>query len=289
MPVAIVPAKTLVNRTVLFDFPDPVLNSVIGVAYWKFEFGGSDDHHVRRISLSVEGGKPSSRQVSATVNARLQDGSGHEISAASEVILVCVAETIADDTNLGMATSTNVPTGASGGTFTLPGPTPAFAQPFLSGWNVGHDVDDHHVKEFKLTAGYAQDGSTGHLTALAVMRDGSGHTANGSVSGGVIAANPTHRGLLSSPAINLQTSSAHAIDFRQPIKDGCALLQSLQIGFSGDDHHIKTIGAGTTGIKVVRGNFLELANARAFMTDDSGHAQDQSISRVSMVVLAIPL
>ncbi len=291
MPISIKSASTTVNMPVTFNFDAPVANSVVGLAYWSFEFAGSDDHHVKSIELTVTPSKPSLSQVSATAHAILRDASGASIdNTKSRVTLVCVAETVQDDGNIAMANVEGIASGSQSGSVPLPGGNGAAGLAFLKGFGLGYVGDDHHMKLLELAAGFVPSGSTGSISALARMSDGSGHGCTGTISGGLVASNFTHRGLLTFQTRPLQRVGSEEIDLGVSLKEAGAIIQSLRLSFSGDDHHIDTIGGGCSKC-VVSGTRVVLTDPRAFMRDDSGHNQDNDVpdSHVVLAVFAVPV
>lgn len=288
MPIAIKSVPSRTNVPVTFDFEDDVVSYVVGIAYWRFAFGGSDDHHVLRLGMSLLNSKPTRRQIVSTVVARLQDGAGHTIDdAASSITLVCIAETTLHNSFVALTSVDNVQSGSNGGNVALPSSSLVIGQAFLSGWNLSHSADDHHMKRLQLAAGLVPDGNVGRVSASAQMADGSGHYADGTINGGVVATSDASTGLLSRYVSPQQTTGPVTVGFGRNLKAGAVVLQGLVASFSGDDHHIRTIGGGVSGWRV-SGSDLLLDNARAFMTDDSGHSQDNANSYVTLAAFAVP-
>lgn len=288
MPIAIKSTSTPPNKTVTFDFPSNVLAYVVGVSYWKFSFG-SDDHHVKKMSLSLDNNQPGARQVTTTVTAKIDDESGHGISSADSNIRVsCIAVIEAADGNILLASGNSIPSGDSGQSLPLPSSSLSIGTAFVAGFALTQDKD-HHVRSVQTTAGFKQTGNSGQITSQALLVDTSGHFASGNLNGGLVAASSSERGLLSSALTNQQTDKAQGVDFGRALAaDAAVLLQSLTVTFGNDDHHVKSIGGGCSGWKV-EGNKVTLDNARAFITDGSGHVQNDSESDVSLVVFAVPL
>lgn len=290
MPIIIKRAETRANLPATFDFDAPIVNYVVGVAYWNFSFSGDDDHHVKTIELSLDNNKPHASQVQSFVRATLRDEHGASIdNSASTVHLVCIAESVVDDGNIAMANIENVASGSLGGSLPMPGTNTATGQAFLSGWSVTYPVGDHHVKLFELAVGFAASGTTGQISSLAKMSDDTGKSASGTIDGGLVATNLTQRGLLVRQTGPLQTTGAVNVDFGAPIKEGGAIIQRLRLSYDREDHHVDTIGGGSSGW-TVSGNSLVLTNARAFMQDRSNHRQDNDLpdSHVTLAVFAVP-
>lgn len=287
MPYEIKTITTQPNRDVPFDFSDAVTHFFVGISRWSFTFG-SNDHHVRRLEVSVVSARPTERRVNCRVNVRMQDDSGHDVvNASSSITLVCIAQTVANDFRVTISSVDAVQSGTSGGNIVLPDSKLAVAQPVLEGWNLAYSTD-HHVKKVQVAAGFAQNGNTAQISAIAQMSDGSGNSASGSVDAWLFASTSSDIPLLTTSVLSAQsTGTVPPITFPRPIKDGAALIQGFSLAYRGDDHHIRTIGAGTSGWSVA-GNSLILKDARAFMSDDSGNQQSNNESSVSLAVFAIP-
>lgn len=287
MPIVIKSLSTAPNKTVTFDFPSNVLAYVVGVSYWNFSFG-SDDHHVKKLILSLDSNQPGANQITTTVTAKIDDESGHGISSAdSKVSISCIAVVTAADGNILLSSCNSIASGGSSQSFPLPGSSLKIGSTFITGFSLSQPTD-HHVKTVQTTAGFKQTGNSGQITSQAQMVDTSGNFAEGSINGGLLAAASSEQGILSRALTNQQTDKAQSVDFGQALATGAAvLLQSLEVTFGKSDHHVKTIGGGC-GSWRVEGTKVTLDNARAFITDDSGHAQDNGESNVSLVVFAVP-
>ena len=286
MPIAIQNQSCGPNATVTFDFPDNVLAHVVGVAYWKFAFA-KDDHHVRRLALAVDSNKSGPAQVTARVTAILDDDSGHGIDwNGSSVTVCCIAVVTASDSAIVLA---GVQPGSNTETVTLANNAVAIGSAFLSGISLAQ-THDHHVMRLEAAVGVRQNGNQAQLTGQASLSDASGNVSNGTVAAGMVVTTPTEKGILSRSVCDRQTGQTESVvvDFGVPLaKDAAVMLQSLIVAFNGNDHHVLTIGAGCTGWKV-DGTRVTLDNARAFITDDTSHVQDDGASRVSLVVFARP-
>lgn len=289
MPVVIKSASTTTNRAVSFNFDTDVLAFVVGISHWKFVFGGSDDHHVKNLELSVQTNKPFSRQVTSYATARLQDDSGHNIdNTRSSVNLVCIAQTTSADSGISLSTVESVtPPGLSRDGLVPSSSGLDICAAFLEGFRASYTGNDHHVKQLQSGVGLVPAGGIAQLSSFVQISDGSGNVGSGSVDAGVVATTPEYSGLLGQAVLDMQTSTAHTVTFRRPIVAGAALLQSYLVAFSGDDHHVREIGGGVPGWSIQNGS-LVLSSARAFMTDGSGHRQSDSMSRVSVIAFGVP-
>ena len=287
MSIAIRSTSSSPNKTITFDFPDKVLAYVVGVTYWKFSFG-NNDHHVKTLTLSLDSNQPTSTQITTRITAKLDDDSGHGINNdSSSVHVSCIAVIQAIDGNITLANARGIASGASSNAIALPSNMLSIGSAFLSGWSLAQS-GDHHVKTFETTAGFAQNGNSGQITSQAQMIDTSGNFASGSIDGGLLAASTSELGVLAKAVVNQQTTAAKSVDFGQPLSaDAAVMLQSLRVTFGSKDHHVKSIGGGCSSWSV-DGSKVTLADARAFISDDSGHTQSDSDSNVSLVVFAIP-
>ncbi|MFP8966583.1 hypothetical protein ACKC9G_08415 [Pokkaliibacter sp. CJK22405] len=291
MPISIKTQTTAPNRNVTFDFDDSVLAYVVGVSYWDFSFG-NDDHHVKELALSIQSNKPTTRQVTAQVTAKLDDDTGHGInSGASTIHVTCIAVTGSQDANVALVNEDGIASGSESPAFPLPSNSLSIGAAFLSGWDLKQNAD-HHVKTFSTSAGLAQSGSMGQITGQAHMIDTSGNFASGWINGGALTAATTENGIFAKAQTNKQTDASFAVDFTdelqgKTIKEAAVLLQSLTVTFGSDDHHVQTIGGGCSGWQT-EGTAVNLDNARAFITDDSGHKQNNNDSNVSVMVVVIP-
>lgn len=288
MPVAIRYTKTAPNKTVTFDFgSDQVLSYVVGIADWSFTFGSSD-HHVKDLSLSLASNQPDFHTVITKVTAVLSDESGNNINDSdSSVIVCCLALVNSADSNLTLAGANAIPNNGASAPIALPGSSLSIAAAFLSGFDLSFGDSDHHVHSVLTAAGLTASGTQGQITAQAAMDDSSGHGAStASINGGLIAATPSETGLYTKSQTNVQSTDPVTIEFGTKISDAAVLLQDVDMQFDGD-HHIKTLGGGTSGW-TVKSTSVVLDNARAFMSDDSGHNEAGGSSGVSLVVVAIP-
>lgn len=290
MPIALKYQKNVkTNTTGTFDFgSDSVVAYCVGILYWNLSFGG-DDHHVKTMSIQLNTNQPTTSQVTFTVNAVLQDDSGHTIdNSNSSVSVAIVANTTSRDSNFAFANANSINNGSQSGPIALPSSSLSIGSAFLSGLDLSYGSDDHHVKTVQTTAGFNYNGSNGEITSQAQMIDDSGNNAStASINGGLVAASSNASGLLVRAATDKQTTSAFDVEFGQQLKDSVPLLQNLLVSFGGDDHHVKSIGGGCTGWKT-NGSKVTMDNAMAFISDDSGNTQNNSDSKVSMIVLGIP-
>lgn len=285
--------------TVSFEFDGTVLAYLLGIARWSFSYG-SKDHHVKKVQLSLAGSLPAPDTVQVAVTAVLEDATGHDIDESdSSITVCCVALLDSSEPNLILAAATGIPDGASAGPFTLPGTDLAVAASFLTGFDLEYaqhtpnppvpPANDHDVRRFSVAAGFTENtDDQGFITAQAAMCDASGHDADHrQIDGALIAAASSDSGLLDLSNLRAQSQGPIEFDFGTPISDAVVLLQSLVADYGKDDHHVQTLGGGTSGW-TIDGTKVCLSDAYAFMQDDSGHHQDDDLSGVGLLILALP-
>jgi hypothetical protein len=294
MPVQLRTAYIQPNQTATFDFTGyEVLSFVTGIAYWEFSFVPDEEHHVETIALSLVNNQPDSRTVTAEVNCTFSDDSGNNIdNEASKVVVCCVAVVDSADSNLALAGASSIPDQGASPPIALPGSSLAISSAFLSGFNLSYGSTDHEVNSFETSAGFAQNGSQGAITAQAQMSDSSGNNAaTATINGGLIAATPGESGLLAQSRTNLQVNPADGhveLEFGTEISAAVALLQDMHVQFDDDqDHTLTRIGGGCFSWEA-RATSVVLNTSNTFMSDNSGNSQDNSASSISVLVVAIP-
>ena len=295
MPIAFRYTTTEPQGMVSFGFDQhKVVSYLLGIARWSFSYG-STDHHVRQVKLSLAGSVPAPGTVAATITAVLEDASGHDMDLSDSLITVCcIALLDSPESNLVLATGTGIPDGGSAGPFTLPGSSLAVGA-FLAGFDLEYpppdppEPPDHNVRRFFAAAGFTENtNDQGFITAQAGMCDDSGNQANDpQIAGALIAAASSESSLLAVSGLRAQSEAPVEVDFGTPISDALVLLQGLNVEYNNDDHHVETLGGGTSGWKI-DGTKVRLLDAYAFMQDASGHKQDDGTSGVSMLILALP-
>lgn len=284
VPYEILSKSNATNRTIYFDFSGNVQRYVVGVSYWKFRFS-DDDHHVRKIELSIVSNHVGSR-VTSTVTARMQDASGHDVDdGTSSLTLTCIALVGSDSTNTVLTTVNAI--GPAGTNVSIVDGPHSIALAFLEGWNVAYSGDDHHVEKLQIAAGLAPSGNSGQVSASVQMSDNSRNVGAGTVDAGIVAANTYERGLLATLLPDVQSSSRVEYDFHTPLAYAGVLIQSYLVEFASDDHHIRGIGGGCNSC-VIDGNKVVLTGPQALIWDDSNNKQGDGLSRVSLAVFAVP-
>jgi hypothetical protein len=280
MAIEVKSATVNLNQSASFVFGRAVISNVVGVSFFSLTYGDKD-HHIKKVTLSVQTSW-SNNTVQANVTAQLIDASGNLIDKAdSKVGLVCIANTDSSDNNLALATVDGIVTGTQSMPISLPG---SFALSFGDG--------DHHLRQMLVSLGFAQHGTSGQISADAVMVDSSGHEASvESADAVLVAGNYAETGMEIAILTNQQTTSSQQVSFSKPMSSAVVLMNNFTITFSGDDHHVRTLGAGCTGwsLDSTDTSKVTLDNARAFVSDNSGNTQDNNASFVNLIVVGIPI
>ncbi|OQW47124.1 MAG: hypothetical protein A4S16_08980 [Proteobacteria bacterium SG_bin6] len=208
--------------------------------------------------------------------------------------LVCIANTDATDNNLALATVDGILTGTQSQDIALPGNSLKFAQTGVAGFALSFADGDHHRRQLLVSLGFvihANSGNTGKISAEAAMIDSSGHSASTESADAIlVAGNYAETGVEMVMLTNQQTSSPQTVGFSKPLSQAVVLVNGFTITFKGNDHHVKTIGAGCSGwtLNGTDTSKVMLNDARAFVSDNSGNTQDDQASFVNLVIVGIP-
>jgi hypothetical protein len=120
------------------------------------------------------------------------------------------------------------------------------------------------------------------------MNDSSGNTAETStVNGGLIAVSSGTDPGAEFKLVHQQINDPVDVAFSKVLKSAGVMVVDHEAMYS-NDHHVKTVGAGSTGWEVVEDATVptvRLENARAFISDNSGHDQDDNESFVTLLVI----
>lgn len=294
MPIEIQTITEKPNNTITFEFEDDIADYVVGISRWLFEYESSDEHHVLSIGLSLGANQPNARELDITVSAHMDDDgsdTGSLDNTLSSVSVTCVALTGSTDSNLKLDSADGIAGGSQSDPLPLPATSLAIGETCLAGFELAYDGGDHEVEEIHLSTSLTTESLNGYITAQASMKDSSGNSdSTANVDGGMIAASSGYGYLLAKSVTDEQTTSDYPVDFGQEIVAAGALLQSFTMSY-GDkvNHMIRQIGGGTRGV-TVDGSVATLDDVRAFAMDDSDdtHYQDDSLSKVSMIVFAVP-
>jgi len=298
MPLIMQQQNVKAGETAIFNYNTPIDRWVVGISYWDFEME-KRDHHVRTLALNLQVNKqqPSPQQsvITARVDGTLDDDSAHHIAFATSSVTVCCVALAGDDPNLGLANAQGVNSGGQSPDLLLMKTADlSISTAFLSGFNLRYPDHNHHVQSMWASTGSISSSKGIEITGIAItsasgMKDGSGHEAkDASINGGLIAATKAETGLMTR-SLNVQKDTSVVVDFSRNIAQAVVLLQSINVQFGGDDHHIRRIGGGTKSW-TVNGSAVTLDSARAFMKDDddSNHHQDDKTSSVTVLVAAVP-
>ncbi|MDT7950752.1 MAG: hypothetical protein RQ966_04530 [Acetobacteraceae bacterium] len=282
---------TPLGRACTFGFPDPVVGCLVGLSRFSLTFG-STDHMIKEIHLSTQVAQDG-KAVTVTVNASMQDTSGHQIDLAESTATITVlAWTNEMPVTLAVGGVTGLVNGSRGPSSGIATPGGSvISQAVLSGFHLDYG-DKHDVLSVNAQASTSINGSLGYVNAAAGMQDASGHSApNPTIDGTLLLASVQAPGLVVG-TLQTQTRNPANVTLSVPsgyiLADAAVMLSGFTVQYPGTgDHWIKTIGAGALGCSISGANVVTLSDARAFMSDNSGHRQDDANSNVSLVVIGI--
>ena len=294
MSIQLQRATTQPDQTVTFQFDEPITRSAVGLSYFQLSYGRRD-HHVRSMSISLSVSQDSPTQISVTARAILDDDSGNGIDlSASELGLVCIGA--GEDDQIALANRNNIPSGGRSTPIQVDF-EPQSQSAALAGFSLSYGQEDHHLERASALAALTPANSIGAAinaggTAVAIrsyaeMSDDSGnHSAIASIDGGY-AGIGAGCGVQVASLGQTQSSAPVAVTFPTPLTDAVALIQGWRVEFEkANDHHVQTITAGTTSL-VVNENVVQLSNAQATLRDNSGHVQDNAVSGVDLLIVAL--
>jgi len=296
------------NGSAIFNIPGSVSSYIVGISNFSFTFGNTD-HHVQQLSLSLGlPGQPMSTadqtQIPVQVQATLSDASGHMIDSAQSSVTVAIlawtgaasAQVMLESATVNNNQNTSIP---------VPTGTPVSGlQSIVSGFDLAYPSGvDHDVQAVGIgISALSQTQGFASLGGNASMNDASGNYCNGSggttatVTGSLLATSLSSPGLVMQALLQQQTNDV-SVNLGTTLADAVVLITGFQLQYPGSvDHWIKTIGAGPTSYKLWGGPpvspynaNVEIFNAQALMSDNSGHSQDNTASNVSLVVIGVPL
>lgn len=286
MPLELSSQSVNPGQSAHFVFESPMEQFAVGISHFELSFGDTD-HHVRTMSVSLSVTRPSLNEVVVLASAVLDDDSGHTIDIpASHIGVVCVASY--EGVPAVLQNRCAIRSGGVSSPIEIKLEDVSTQNGFLSGYALSYGSDDHHLERASANVGVISvQPHESELTGHAAMADDSGnHAAVARVDGGLAAF-----GQLDEIAIRVlaseQTSSEVVAEFEAPVHSAAVLLQSWQVEFEeGNDHHVKTISAGTGGWSV-KENQVILSGAAAAISDASGNTQDNARSSVNMLVIAL--
>lgn len=276
------------NGTVVFTLPAAQMKWVVGLSYFELTYG-SDNHHVEEMSVSLDP-HLSGTTLKVDVRAILDDDSGHRIDAGASIVQVTC---IATDTDDELANAPNIPA-VGGGSFPFywtSSNLPLAAGSMLAGFMASYGNTDHHVLEASATTSYYyQQPSTAIAAVDMIMDDDSGHSATvATVDVGVLGALSPAPHSPNIEKVTTQLAAVSSVVFPSPVTQAVALINAFRVEYSKHDHHVKTISVGCSTPPIIdaAGTQVTLpATTGATMTD--GHnTQDNSVSDVSMLIVAI--
>lgn len=272
------------NSQRTFTFSQPVAQYMVGISAYVLSYGEDTDHHVKTMSISL-GTNQSGSSLQVTPTLTLDDASGNKIDrSTSSVTIVALAWVGVTDNNLELASANSIANNGSSGALAIPCSNPIVLQAALTGFNLSYGSDDHHLESYLCSVGSQRSGSSASITGLVQMQDHSGHSAStATVNGGLIANCDPSLGLQLLHTDNLQNQSQTLV-FSPGVTNVQAFLTSVQAEFqSGKDHHVKSVSANLT---VTSQSGLNVTvSGGAYLSDDSGNSQDNSLSSVTGFVI----
>lgn len=282
-----------------FEFDAPIASYLVGISRFYLTYG-SEDHHVKRISVGLTANKSGSQRVSVTPTLILSDSSGNVIDTADSVVdVVVLAWTGASPGSLVLASQDSIPSNGRSNPIALPDSNLAINQAVLTGFDLAYSGSDHHVDSAYAAVGAISEGTDGSITGKADMADKSGNRAGSpTFNGGLIAASEDDLGFVLATLDNQQlTKGTKTVDFTDLVPPGTANLKSatalitrFAVEFAtSSDHHVKSLGAGCDNCFFDAQNLLKVVvqNPYALIRDDSNHSQDNSKSSVDLLVVGI--
>jgi hypothetical protein len=285
------------GQTATFTFQNPVQAFVLGISALNLTYG-QDDHYIQELQIQILPGQEAvvGNVVTAQIEAEMHDGSGNTIDVMdSGVWLVCIANTGTDDPKTLL---TNVSGIANNGTASVSLPnTSGFSvvESFLSGFTLQY-FSGHEVLHADAGCGITYEQSNGIISANAQLYDSSGNQANTAlIDAGVAVSTDGEPGFFMQE-VTAQSTSLTPWEWVQvtfnslkSISAAFAVIKSWKVQYSGPgDHWVKTIWVGVEqGVYNYENNVsLKYPNAR--ISDASGNTQDNSLSNVTLVVIAVP-
>jgi hypothetical protein len=285
------------GRTATFTFQNQVQQYVLGISLFNLTYG-QDDHYIQELKIKILPGQEAvvGNVVTAQIEAQMKDGSGNTIDVmGSGVGLVCIANTGTYDSKT-LLTNANLSGIANNGTASVILPaTSGFSvvQSFLSGFTL--QSSNIEVLHADAGCGITYEGNSGSVLASASLYDSSGNQANTAlIDAGVVVSADAEPGFYMQ---EVTTQMPYLLPFNEPIatfnslksiSTAVAVIKSWQVQYPGNkDHWVNTISAGYGYLKPEL-NTVYLGGAGAFIRDDSGNKEDDSLSNVTLLVIAVP-
>jgi hypothetical protein len=275
-----------------FTFQNPVQAFVLGL--WEFNLSyGSSSYWIEELQIKVLAGQSVGNVVTALIEAQMHDGTGHTIDPASYVNVLCIAIT---DTADPQTLLTNV-SGISNNA-TAPIDLPASSgfpvvESFLSGFTLQYSSTsgNHAVLRADAGCGITYQQSNGSIWGSGHLYDAFGNQINTALidAGAVVSANTAGPGFFTQEVCAQNASVPVTFNSMTSISAAYAVLKSWRLQYgSNTDHNVQTITAGTYAQPTIKNNIVTLPDSHAAMTDGAGNIQDDSISNVTLVVIAVP-
>jgi hypothetical protein len=284
------------GETCFFTFQNPIIAYTLGFGSFKMTYGPTDawvqSFIIKLLPNQVLTAGPNSYQVSANLQMTLQDADGHSIDVQDSVLWpVCIAVTGTPQPDTVMSVANSVASG-SYQNVTLPHQRSGYSicTSFQSGVNLTFSSGgDHQVLEASAGCGLTYNENAGQVTATAGLHDGIGNNVQvATVDVGYIASTDTPSPL-GYAVVSGQSFSPVSATIPQltSISRAIILLQSWNVQFYSA-HNVQTVAVGPWGPYQMNGNVVKLPNLSAQICDISGNSQDNNVSSVTALVLALP-
>jgi hypothetical protein len=285
---------TFPGQTATFIFQNQVQAFVLGINEFYLTYGDSGDHCIEELQIKLSPSQPAVNEVTAEIQAQMHDASGHTIDPSSYVSVVCIAITgaitgTADDpktllTNVrGISNNATAPIdlGAASG-FSV-------VESFLSGFTLQYSSGDHWVLHADAGCGITYQQSNGSISASAHLYDASGNQGTALIDAGVAVSHNAAGPGFFMQEVTAQGGPGTYVTFNEmkSISNAFAVLRSWRAQYGDGDHWVLSLKVGVFYQPLIQGNSVIL-QAWATIWDASGHGQDDSISNVTLAVIAVP-
>jgi hypothetical protein len=280
------------GQTATFTFQNQVQQHVLGISLFNLTYG-QYDHYIQELKIEILPGQEAvvGNVVTAQIEAKMHDGSGNTIDVTdSGVWLQCIANTGTLDPHT-LLTNANLSGIANNATkpVSLPGSSGFnFVQSFLSGFWLQYSSAGHQVLGAQAGCGISNDQSNGSVLASANLSNSSGDQANtAQIDAGVAVSTDAEPGFYMKEVTG-QYDCQVTFNSLKSISQAFAVIKSWQVQYPGTkEHWVNTISAGYGYIEPA-GNTVTVKRAGAFIRDNSGNNEDDSLSNATFVVIAVP-
>jgi hypothetical protein len=274
-----------------FTFQNPVQAFVLGLWEFNLSYGNSVSYWIEELQIKVLPGQPVGNVVTALIEAQMHDGTGHTIDPFSWVEVLCIAITGGPDDQTLL---TNV--GGISNNATAPIDLPlgsgfSVVEGFLSGFTLQYSSADHEVLHAEAgCSGITYQQSNGRIGASASLYDSSGNQVDTALidAGVAVSVDPAGPGFFTQE-VTVQGSTS--VYFGKSISAAYAVIKSWRVQYGNWNHNVQTISAGTYSLPTISGSGPTVTvtlDSHAGMTDGAGNFQDDSLSSVTLVVIAVP-